>query len=492
MFINTHKRRLSVYLSLILVSLFAFGAGFLGMKGIMAGPDIDLYFVPANSIVDPDGVLSLMIDSGAEEIGFVDVTFYFDNSKIQLTDEVTLTSSLGTVVSKTTMENANSSGTVNFVIGLSPGAVAPSGVFELVQFPVTSISTVDNDVAVVYVGTDNDDVQIVNVDPSPRELVDDLYESAILTLNPVVATLTPTLANTPTPTVTPTLAPSPTPILANGANLSIEGNSEAYVGENTNLDIRFSTSEGVVGVDAILLFDQTKINILDVNENNLLSSTSFIDIDNDLGIVKISQVAPVGIPFTGDGVLASLVIDPISIGEAIISFDYILNATDDSNAVSEDGLDILSAPNNFTLNINNHAFLRIKLSTDSIQGDSVEGLASIEQNAWSSIFTTSIAGITDLMQISDSLLNQVVDLIVAVPGYLNERENLTVVGEIDIDLGKLRAGDINDDGIVNNLDLAIMYDSWGDGGVIADYNKDNVVNTFDYYILTKNFYAEDE
>ena len=60
-----------------------------------------------------------------------------------------------------------------------------------------------------------------------------------------------------------------------------------------------------------------------------------------------------------------------------------------------------------------------------------------------------------------------------------------------LDLGALKAGDLNNDGIVNNLDLSLMYDQWFGSGT-ADFNRDEVVNTADYWIVLQNFLAEDE
>lgn len=324
------------------------------------------------------------------------------------------------------------------------------------------------------------------------------------TVEYVLTTPSPTPTSTPTPTTspiptptpipssTPTVTPTPTPSPSAGATLLIEGNKNTFINEVANFDIKFSsTLSGVVGVDAVLLFDPTKINIEKVTENSLLSNTSFVNINNTLGIVKISQVSPAGQAFKGEGILATLSVKPVAQGGTTISFDYTLGATNDSNAVSENGVDLLIKPNDFNLSINNHAYLRIKLSTPSSQGFVVEGLVSYT-NVWSSIFTTSAEGISDVMQITDALFNQTIDLVIKVPGFLGKRKNIVVKGENIIDLGELKAGDINNDGIINSLDLTLMYEVWGNKNVIADYNKDNVVNTFDYYILTKNFYAENE
>ena len=109
------------------------------------------------------------------------------------------------------MANANSTGRAEIVLGLSPGDPAPVGIFELAQFSVTSISTVNNDATALLL--DNTDIQIVDL--TPVALAGNIAP-ANLTLNPVLPTATSTPTETPPPpaTSTPTVAvgsPSPTP-----------------------------------------------------------------------------------------------------------------------------------------------------------------------------------------------------------------------------------------------------------------------------------------
>jgi len=482
------KSKMGMILILSFTSMFAFGIGFFGLKGIVAEDTVNLYFVPGSLEMPPGGVLSLMLDSGAENIGFVRVTVNFDNTKVQLTSEIVPTPNLGTVIELTSMPDANASGSATIVLGLSPGDTPPTGVFELAQIPITSISVVDNDATTFDIDTD---VQIVNVSEFDLLFTTDF---AILTLNPVNTSPTPTPTPTLTPTLTPipTATPAPSPIPGEGSFLSFGGNSQAFVGENYDINILFSTDTEVSGVDAVILFDENVLSATSVSENPLISDTTQISIDNDLGVIRISQLAGVEEGFVGNGLLATISFDPLSIADSQFSFDFLDGATDDSNSISSaDGTDILNASDPFLFSVVEHASLTISLSTPSINGDDLGGGISTEDGSWSFSFTTDINGLSEAIQLPDSLLGQNIDLLINVDGFLREREAVTVVGTIDLNLGLLRAGDLNNDGIVNNLDLSLMYDVWFGTGV-ADYNQDGIVNSADHWILTNNFFEEDE
>ncbi len=66
-----------------------------------------------------------------------------------------------------------------------------------------------------------------------------------------------------------------------------------------------------------------------------------------------------------------------------------------------------------------------------------------------------------------------------------------VAGTNTVNVGTLTAGDLNNDGTINVVDLSLMYDQWFTGG-LADYNRDGVTNSADYWIVIKNFFAEDD
>lgn len=102
--------------------------------------------------------------------------------------------------------------------------------------------------------------------------------------------------------------------------------------------------------------------------------------------------------------------------------------------------------------------------------------------------TTDSLGHESHLIIDDSLAGEVVDVSIKVDGYVEKFQQVSLVSGINtIKFGKLTAGDLNSDSIVNTLDLSVMYTSWfGDGA--ANYNKDSLVNSLDYWLLFQNFF----
>lgn len=155
-------RILAQLLLVILTAGMAFGIGFFATKSITADGEVSLYFVPDSPVLPPNQTLSMMLDAGVEEITFVRVTVNFDQTKVNLSGNITTTPSLATIIiPPTTPATANTTGVATFVVGLTPGDTAPTGIFELAQFPFTTISSTDNDSAILSV--DVADSQIVNL-----------------------------------------------------------------------------------------------------------------------------------------------------------------------------------------------------------------------------------------------------------------------------------------------------------------------------------------
>lgn len=168
-----------------------------------------IYFSPATQSLPPDSNFKVMVDSKTNQVGFVRVQYTFNPSLVQLTSEVTTAPIFSTVVSKTTMSQANASGQVVFVIALSPSdrANPPSGVFEVANFNVKAVSTTQN--ASASLTFTDAEIQLVDL---ASQVIPFTTGGSLLTLNPVTATSTsaPTATTTSAPTATSTTVPSAT------------------------------------------------------------------------------------------------------------------------------------------------------------------------------------------------------------------------------------------------------------------------------------------
>ena len=82
--------------------------------------------------------MSITVDSGANFVAFARVVFTFDPTLGRLTSEILTTPQLSTIVEKTSMVNANSTGMVVIVVASSPSDSPPVGLFELANFSLDS------------------------------------------------------------------------------------------------------------------------------------------------------------------------------------------------------------------------------------------------------------------------------------------------------------------------------------------------------------------
>lgn len=203
----------------------------------------------ASDKMPPNASASVMINSGNYKLGFAQVTILFDKDKVRLTDEITTTNLLKTVVSKTTMADANASGKIDIALGLSPqdSSNPPSGSFSFANFPMKSISSVENDLTVISVDQANS--QLVDQTPQALVLAGQNLEFALNYVAPTAtatATAQPTISPTSTPigtsdsgiaggpTSTPTETPTDRPTVVPGPTLPPEDSTDSTPSQNTN------------------------------------------------------------------------------------------------------------------------------------------------------------------------------------------------------------------------------------------------------------------
>lgn len=511
--INLIKRIFSKKLTLLLFVLIASATAWFilsRLEAIQAQGQVRLYFSPDTANIPPDAAISLRLDASGELIGFVRAEVNFDQTKVALTQEPVITPLLGTSIEVTSRANANGTGNIVIVLGLSPNDEAPTGDFELAQLVFTSLTDEPNQSTNLTVNEAGSQIVDTSI-PNPYQL-SIITDPALLVLNftptptpteTPIPTATLTSTSTPMPTPTSTLAPSPTatptPVLTatpaqSSASLSLVLNDKAFIDEEISIDVNFETNSPVSGVDAVILFDPAFISVMRIDDKKLLGDESIMNIDN-AGIVRISQLEAPGTGFIGQGVMATLIVQSQTIGQKNLSFEFTPPGKADSNAVEfSTGYDILSAVNNLNFEIIDHPLLDIQLLTlseNAALGHSADGNLQTSDGIWSTAFSTDVSGSGEVA-VPDSYIEELVELVFKVNGYLRKRRSFIIdSGKNNVDLGVLVAGDLNDDGIVNNIDLSLMYDAWFGSGT-ADYNRDGIVNSVDHWILTNNFFAQDE
>lgn len=137
--------------------------------------DAEIIFSPASVNVPPATKVSVMVNAGNKEAAFTRVVFNFDPAKIKLTSEITINSNMSTVVEKTPLSAANTSGKIIIVAALSPTDTAPTGSFELASFNIDANTSV-SDAADTLI-FDRNDSQVV--DKSGPQLLVNYYDATV-------------------------------------------------------------------------------------------------------------------------------------------------------------------------------------------------------------------------------------------------------------------------------------------------------------------------
>ena len=169
---------------------------------------VSVNIYPKNQSLTPNGDVQLWIHADSS-VAFAHVEITFDPSKVKIYKEITLTSSLATVVEKSTMSEANNTGRIVIAVALPPASrnSPPTKAIKLSDMTFAAQTNAANVSTTLTIPPDA--VTIVSADASLYTVT---TNTETLILNPVstpTPTATPISTSTPSSTATPT--PSSTP-----------------------------------------------------------------------------------------------------------------------------------------------------------------------------------------------------------------------------------------------------------------------------------------
>ena len=72
------------------------------------------------------------------------------------------------------------------------------------------------------------------------------------------------------------------------------------------------------------------------------------------------------------------------------------------------------------------------------------------------------------------------------------RNNVAVNDPLSIDFGTLKAGDLDNNEIVNGIDFSRMNAKWFQSDVNADLDGNGIVNGLDFAIMNSNWFNQGE
>jgi hypothetical protein len=301
-----------------------------------------LSFSPSTISLPPNANLGVVVNSGASQIAFARVDISFDNTKVNLTDEINITGPLKAVIGKTSKATANSTGKLTVVVALcnaidipcSPAPTAPTGTFELFKLPLSSATSQTATATISY------DVTTSQLVDSAQSNVSLSASNATLNLNPVSATNTPNPTNTngatstprptnttgPTSTAAPTVTVQPTnsnaqatttlSLAAAKTSIAVNGNLPVNVNINTN-------TNDVIGADIDVTFDKTKMQVLDIRAGSFFATPDVTSkvLDNTTGHAKITvAIPPSATAKRGTGTIAIVTFKALAEGPTRVDF----------------------------------------------------------------------------------------------------------------------------------------------------------------------------
>jgi Bacterial Ig domain len=206
-FLKNHKIDIKYLLLVIpIIAIFLIVREAQHLQDIRSKADVhnaSVAFQLQNWTLPPAGNFDVWINADSP-VAFVNIKISFDPSLVNMTNEIT-TTGLNTVIQKTSMAEANSTGNVSIVLGLDPSQLnnPPTGTFQVASMTFNA-NTANPDITTA-ISFNAGQMQLVAIDQSVFALT---TTNLNLVLNP---TATPTPSATPVPTPTQTPMPSPTP-----------------------------------------------------------------------------------------------------------------------------------------------------------------------------------------------------------------------------------------------------------------------------------------
>ncbi|HWA51615.1 MAG TPA: dockerin type I domain-containing protein [Patescibacteria group bacterium] len=192
--------------------------------------------------------VNLVLNAGTSPIGFANIEFTFDNTKVNLASEITTTPTLespkflnqgNTAILKTTMQEANQTGKVDIVLGLDPSDAAnpPTGVINLANFSFISVGS-----GTSTLSFNNASIQVVDT------------SSNALTVNSTNSNV-----NTGTPVSSPTTSPTSTPTPTTAIKFKLQGVNQT--GRQETPTITFMQGSTVIYTTNVTNFDSNSSGI---------------------------------------------------------------------------------------------------------------------------------------------------------------------------------------------------------------------------------------
>lgn len=173
------------------------------------------------------------------------------------------------------------------------------------------------------------------------------------------------------------------------------------------------------------------------------------------------------------------------------TYYFSISAYDISNNESCFSLEVSKIiPSTASTNISNVKFIPIIEGTTDISGRNFT-LTIFSAGSATQIAQFMVQPDTSgklLLPTTVSMQSGTYDIFVSTLNYLKKKMSaVNLNSDSSITLPVLRAGDFNNDNVINSLDWSLMSPKWFSQDPAVDVNKDNIVNSIDFSLLNKNW-----
>lgn len=166
-FYNQYKRFIFIAIAVIIV--FLLYQKFVNPSQNTLSPAV-VSFEPNSELLSSNAQIKVLVDTKNEKVGFIQVAVTFDTTKLSLKEEMAPNPAFKTVITNSTVDEANASGNIILAIGLQPGSESPSGVFEIgvLQFEPKN----SNELVTLSIDTNSSQIVTMDAKPVPLEKKD--------------------------------------------------------------------------------------------------------------------------------------------------------------------------------------------------------------------------------------------------------------------------------------------------------------------------------
>lgn len=270
-----------------------------------------------------------------------------------------------------------------------------------------------------------------------------------------------------------------------------------------------TNSQDTAGTDVILNYNPLDLEVQDadavtagvqIQAGTLYASYPANSVNSTTGKIYFSGIITPGATsgYTGTGTLATINFKVLRVAAAsAVTFSFTVGATNDSNVTTRvNPTDILETVTNASFALvppDVSATIRLQLQGRTNHSSTATALRIYQTGTTTQVFqkldiATDATGSASITISGVAAGNY--DYKIKVNDYLVKAiTNTGLSNPLTLDFGILKAGDLNDDNIVNSLDFSLLISKWGLTDIAADINQDGIVNTVDFSFLNTNWFV---